>query len=181
MTRTILPSGARCAIALVSLSLAALATDWTNRGGNAARNGLSNGFGPLTANVLWELPSGATVETAVCTEARRVYTWRTQAQSGPIVKQIVCRDLDSGAELWSTDLGLTGVGLGGVKDGQVYAGVAQKIVALDALSGNRTWTSLDDVAWNGDPLVFAPNGDPIAGTGTRFVRLRASSGATVWS
>src|SRR2546427_549436 len=73
------------------------------------------------------------------------------------------RGHDAGA-FWRTQgRGPGASALRGANQGGVIAPQGAKIVARDASSGASVWTSADDVAWSGDAVVFATNGDPIVG------------------
>jgi hypothetical protein len=112
----------------------------------------------------------------------------------PFDSPVVCQDLSTGIELWHFDIpynpsdGPTWVG--GVSQGRIYASRAgsypnplSALYCLDVATGTPLWVSTDPIT-AGPPdggLVFAPNGDPIVGSGTQVSRIDHVTGATVWS
>ncbi len=190
-------------VALVPLTLTLLcalagAQDWSNLGGNAARNGRSAAQGPLAATPAWNNTARPSIIAwAPFTEGARVFTVRESGfptQGGAAGDALVAYDLTNGQELWSATLPFAGdtntewiAWIGGVRHGRVFASRAshQKpgpLRALDATSGATLWTStFQTEAFAYDGLVFAPNGDPIVGDWQRIARLDGASGATLWS
>lgn len=192
------PRAVLAPLALSLLPALAGAQDWSNLGGNAARNGRSGVNGPLAATSRWSNAARPSIIAwAPFTEGARVFTVRESGfptQGGAANDALVAYDLASGQELWSTTLPFGGdtasewiAWIGGVRAGRVYASRAshQKpgpLRALDASSGATLWTSaFQTEAFAYDGLVFAPDGDPIVGDWQRIARLDAASGATLWS
>ncbi len=170
--------------------------DWHNSGGNASRNGQSSQIGPAAPTILWSGGRFSNVGWLPIIEGNRLFTVRLTsfpgcgAGAGPVVAS----DLETGAELWVTDLPCVGGGdwfpwVGGVKNGRVFASRAGsdgtpfgKLYALDAVTGSILWQSIEDVdAGAYDGIVFAPNGDPIVGGFQDLWRINALNGATVWN
>lgn len=173
-----------------------LAQDWTNAGGNAARNGRTAAYGPLTAQLAWSGSRSSVIAWQPVIAGSRVFVVRQTGfpPSGePNGSPVVCHDLVTGAERWFAHIPFnTGdwtTWLLGTSDGKVYASragngasVSARIHALDQTSGATVWTSTDSVdAGAYDGVVFAPNGDLIVGSFRRIWRIRASDGSTVWS
>jgi sugar lactone lactonase YvrE len=189
---------ARIPIALLLVAAPALAQDWSNLGGNAARNGFAYPLGPRSETLLWtNAADPSVIAWAPFVEDGRVITVRESGfpQSGGAANDaLVAYELDTGAELWRTTLPFGGdtatewiAWVGGVKDGRVYASRSSNqkpgpLRAYDAASGALLWTSSETTeAFAYDGLVFAPDGDPIVGDFGKVVRLEASDGSTVWS
>jgi hypothetical protein len=175
--------------------VAAAAADWTNLGGNAGRNALSDAIGPAAPDVRWSGGDTSLIAWHPVIDADTVYVVR---QTGfppagePDGSPIFAYDLATGAERWRTDLpfqsGDWTTWIAGVSHGQVYASrsgngasVSDPLVALDAATGDIVWTSdalIDAGAYDG--VVFAPDGDPIVGSFTTITRIDAATGDTVW-
>jgi hypothetical protein len=189
-------------LALLGALLSALfavplhAGDWTNNGGNAARNGLSAEIGPTAADVLWSGAASSIIAWQPMVSGSRVFVVR---QTGfplggePNGSPIVCLDLDTGAVLWERDIpyvaGDWTTWLLGTSNGWLYAsrsgngGTVQQVVhALDQATGATVWTS-DDVIDPGfyDGVVFAPNGDLVVGNTGNVKRISAVDGSTEWT
>jgi hypothetical protein len=178
------------------LDLPLHAGDWTNNGGNAARNGLSNEIGPIAPDVQWSSGRSSIIAwNSVIVGDRLFIVRQTGFPPGgePNGSPVVCYDLDSGAELWAEDIvfntGDWTTWLAGASDGKVYASrsgngasVDAKIHALDQTTGATIWTSTATVdAGPYDGVAFAPNGDLVVGNQLTITRIRASDGSTAWS
>jgi hypothetical protein len=187
----------RVASLLLLIALPVGATDWTNYGGNNARNGQSPEHGPLSADVLWSNTDDFSLITwHPFVHDGRVFTVRESGfptTGGGANDAIVAYDLQTGAEDWRVtlpfggDAGLEWIAwIGGVRDGRVYASRSDNskllpITALDAATGATLWTSdLSTLAWAHDGFVFAPDGDLIVGDRDRIARVDAETGDTVW-
>jgi outer membrane protein assembly factor BamB len=179
------------------LGASALAGDWPNLGGNAARNGASAEHGPVTAVPLWSNTADPSlIAWQPVIEGTRVFTVRESGfpqNGGAANDAIVAYDLDTGQELWRTTLPFNGntsqqwiAWIGGAKDGRLYASRAsnnqpQPIQALAAATGAPLWTSVAQTdAFAYDGVVFAPDGDPIVGDQTDVYRIDSQTGQTVW-
>jgi len=186
------------AIVAVALSSTAAAQNWTNYGGNAARNGQSSVVGPTTTNLLWSDSSYySIIAWAPFVLDGRVFVIREAgfpASGGAANDLLVAYDLATGTELWTTTLSFGGdtntewiAWIGGARDGKVYASRSshqkpQPIKAFDAATGALAWTSVATTeAWAHDGVVFAPDGDLIVGDFTSVTRIEESDGSTVWS
>lgn len=188
----------RSPLALVlsaTLASPVLAGDWTNNGGNAARNGLSDEVGPLAADPLWNGGRSSIIAWQPMIAGRRVFSVR---QTGfppagePNGSPVVCQDLDTGAELWFRHVpyvaGDWTTFLLGTSNGRVYAGrsgngasVSQIFYALDQATGNTVWTSVEPIdAGPYDGICFATNGDLVIGNAASVRRVSAVDGSTVW-
>jgi len=187
----------RTALALTAaLSAPAMAGDWTNNGGNASRNGMSDEVGPLAADVLWSAGRPTIISWQPMIVGSRVFAVRQSGfppGSEPNGSPVVCMDLDTGAELWIRHVpyvsGDWTTWILGATNGLVYASrsgngasVSQVVYALDQATGATVWTSADPIdSGPYDGVVFAPNGDPIVGNQASVIRLSAADGSTVWS
>lgn len=186
----------RSTLALLALAAPLFAGDWTNNGGNAARNGLSDEVGPLAPDVLWNTGRPSIIAWEPMVVGRRVFLVR---QTGfppggePMGSPVVCMDLDTGAECWAVDIpfapGDWTTWILGASNGLLYVsrsgngGTVQQVVhALDQANGATTWTSVDTIDPGPyDGVVFAPNGDPIVGGTGDVKRIRAVDGTTAWT
>ncbi|MCK6448716.1 MAG: PQQ-binding-like beta-propeller repeat protein [Planctomycetes bacterium] len=188
----------RHAVFVSLLVTPAIASDWSNLGGNGARNGRSDEHGPTAAALLWS----NTLDPAVIawhpvTLGQRVFAIREAGfpqNGGAANDKLVCYDVDTGAILWSTVVPYTGstatdwiAWIGGASHGRVFAsrasnGKPKGLEAFDAATGAHLWTSTaTSEAFAYDGVVFAPNGDPLLADHTKVVRLDAATGATVWT
>ena len=175
------------------------AQDWSNSGGNAARNGLSDALGPVSSGDLrWTVNSGAVIAWAPVTMADRVFAVRETGfptNGGAANDAVVCWDLVTGAERWRMTLPFSGntsqdwiAWIAGCRDGAVYASrsgngasVSQVMYALEATTGAVRWRSQDrTTAGAYDGVVFAPNGDLIVADFRNVTRIRATDGTTAW-
>ncbi len=172
------------------------ADDWTNNGGNARRNGMSDEVGPIAPDVLWNTGRSSIIAWQPMIAGRRVFLVR---QTGfppggePNGSPVVCQDLDTGAELWATHIPFVSgdwtTWILGASNGLVYASrsgngasVQQIVYALDQASGATVWTSADPIdAGPYDGVVFEPGGDLIVGNAASVKRISAADGTTVWS
>lgn len=182
---------------LVTLAFAAAqSSDWTNSGGNAQRNGLSAEVGPNAPTLHWSGGRPSIIAWQPIVAGNLVVQVR---QTGfppggePNGSPVVCQDLDTGAEVWATNIPFnTGdwtTWVAGTSNNLFYASragnggsIAAKLYALDAGSGAVVWTSTDTIKTGAyDGVVFAPNGDPILAWHQRIMRIRWIDGTTVWS
>ena len=195
----------RLLTALPVLTLLAAASSvpaqaWTNSGGNAQRNGLTDAFGPVTAQLAWSSgPSSVIAWNPVIADGLVFVVRQTGlGQSGgppagaPNDAPVFAMDLASGVQLWRRDIPyLTGqwtTWLLGHSNGRVYAARSGNgatssgvVHALDAITGATQWTStatIDAGAYDG--CVFADNGDLIVASFRDIWRIRATDGTTVW-
>jgi hypothetical protein len=182
-----------CAALVTAFSLSA--QDWPNSGGNPGRNGLSDEYGPLTANLLWSGSRPSVIAWQPVIAGRRVFVVRQSGftSSEPNASPVICHDLDTGQELWRVDIPFNAgdwtTAVLGVSDGKVYASragngasVAARVYALDQATGNVVWISQDDIdAGFYDGVVFAPNGDLVIGSFRDIWRIRAADGTTAWN
>jgi len=97
----------RLSAALLCLAPAVLAGDWTNAGGNAARNGQSSEVGPVTKSLAWSGGRTSIIAWQPVTAGRRVFLVRQTSfvpTGVPNEAPVVCQDLDTGAEQWHFDV-----------------------------------------------------------------------------
>jgi hypothetical protein len=170
-----------------------LAADWTNSGGNAERNGMTSETGPSTAQVLWSGGRSSIIAWQPVTEGHRVFLVRqTSFPPESTGSPVVCQDLDTGTELWATNIpansGDWTTWVAGVNGGHVYASrsgngasVSAKLYCLDAATGATLWMSADSIdAGAYDGVVFAPNGDPVVASFRSIWRVNHLDGSRVW-
>lgn len=182
--------------ALLLLAPAALAGDWTNAGGNAARNGQSDEVGPVAKTLAWSGGRPSIIAWQPVTAGRRVFMVRQSnfiPGGVPNESPVVCQDLDTGAELWTFNVpynaGDWTAWVAGCSDGKVYCSrsgngntSAAKLYALEQETGKIEWISTDTVkAGPYDGVVFAPDGDPIVAWQTAIRRYDSATGATLWT
>lgn len=184
--------------AVLMLAIAAQGGDWSNLGGNAARNGLTDTLGPVAADLCWSNPDDfSLIAWAPFTYGERVFTIREAGfpQSGGAANDaLVAYDLNSGAELWRVTLPFAGdttqewiAWIAGVSNGRVYASrsahaTPAPLYAYDVSSGVQLWVSDDETqAFAYDGVVFAPDGDLIVGDFMNLYRIDADSGDNVWT
>jgi hypothetical protein len=173
---------------------------WTNSGGNAQRNGLTDAFGPVTPQLAWSSgpPSVIAWNPVIADGLVFVVRQTGLGQSGgppagaPNDAPVFALDLASGVQLWRRDIPyLTGqwtTWLLGHSNGRVYAARSGNgatssgvVHALDAISGATQWTSTATIdAGVYDGCVFADNGDLIVASFRDIWRIRATDGTTVW-
>jgi hypothetical protein len=186
----------RLSATLLALAPAVLAGDWTNAGGNAARNGQSSEVGPVAKTLAWSGGRTSIIAWQPVTAGRRVFMVRQTSfipTGVPTEAPVVCQDLDTGAELWHFDVpynaGDWTTWIAGCSDGKVYCSRSgngdssvAKLYALDQKTGAIAWVSADtEKAGAYDGVVFAPDGDPVVGWQTAIRRFDAATGATVWT
>ncbi len=186
----------RTVLASLALASCLVAQDWTNAGGNSRRNGQTEAYGPLTAEVAWSGSSSSVIAWQPVIAGDRVFVVRQLGfppAGEPDGSPVVCHDLQSGVVLWSVDIpfqdGEWTTWVAGTSDGKVYAcrsgngaTSSAKIYALDQATGAVVWMSQDLVdASPYDGVVFAPNGDLIVGSFTDLWRIRATDGTTAWN
>ena len=183
------------ALTLGVLAASSFAGDWSNAGGNSARNGLTSEVGPESPTLLWSGGRPSLIAWQPVTEGNRAFLVRQASfipSQVPNDSPVVAMDLDTGAELWATSIpynpGDWTTWIAGVDGGRVYAcrggngaTSAAKLYALDASDGSEVWSStalIDAGAYDG--VVFAPDGDPVIGSFTDIWRIDAADGSTVW-
>lgn len=184
------------AVLFVALGTPLLADDWTNAGGGPGRDGSSDEVGPVTPNLLWSGGRSSIIAWQPVTSGRRVFMVRQLGfvPSGvPNEAPIVAQDLDTGAELWVTNLpyntGDWTPWIAGCSNGLVYASrsgngasVAARLHAFDQETGAQAWISQETIKTGAyDGVVFAPDGDPIVAWHQAIRRIDADTGATVWT
>ncbi len=186
---------------LCGLATPCLAQDWTNSGGNAGRNGLTNQTGPDTAALLWSAGRPSIIAWQPVIEGGRIFLIRETGfppEPNSDLSPVVGMNLDTGGELWFKNIQFnTGdwiTWIAGVNSGRVYASRSggggnvspfpngqAKIYGLDVATGNIVFTSVGTTcAGPYDGVVFAPNGDLIVGDFLNITRIRASDGVTAW-
>ncbi|MCX5688703.1 MAG: PQQ-binding-like beta-propeller repeat protein [Planctomycetota bacterium] len=186
-------------VVLLAATTPALASDWTNSGGNAARNGQSAALGPIAAtDVRWTTPSNTLISWQPVTWGERVFAVRQTGfptSGGAANDAVVCWNLATGGEAWRVTLPFSGntsqdwiAWIAGASNGVVYASrsgngasVAQKVYALNAATGAELWRSTaTTTAGSYAGVVFAPGGDLIVADFRNVTRIRASTGPTAW-
>jgi len=182
------------AAAAVLAPLPVFAVDWSNQGGNAARDACTTELGPPTATLAWSGGRNSIIAWHPVTEGDRVFMVRQERwpYQQPNDAWIVAMDLSTGQELWAVTLpynsGDWTPWIAGARDGHVYcsrsgngASVSAKLYALDAATGETVWET--DETQNGGPydgVVFAPGGDLLVASFRDIWRLDAGDGHTVW-
>ena len=170
--------------------------DWTNLGGNAARNGMSSVRGPMVDQLAWSNTDDFSIITwHPFIMDGRVFAIRESGFPGATAgDELIAWDLESGAELWRTVVPYGGdpdvewiAYIAGVHDGRVYtarggSGRETPIYGHDAATGKVVWRSVGYVTDAGpqDGVVFADDGDLIVGDFDQIVRLDSVSGEVVW-
>jgi hypothetical protein len=168
-------------------------SDWSNAGGNANRNGLSETRGPVSADLFWSGGRSSLISWLPVTEGNRLFVvrqagWPGAAHDSPVIAM----DLSTGEELWDVEIPADTndwtTWVGGVKNGKVYASrsgngasVQDNLYALDASTGDILWIStilIDAGPYDG--VVFAADGDPIIASFTDIWRFNSEDGALVW-
>jgi len=187
------------ALLLAALSTAALAQDWTNSGGNAARNGQTQALGPISgSDVRWNTPSASIIAWAPVTLADRVFAIRETGfpqNGGAANDALVAWNLADGIEAWRLTLPFSGntsqdwiAWVAGASNDTVYASrsgngasVSQKMIAYSAANGAERWRSVaNTTAGAYDGVVFAANGDLLVADFRNVTRIRATDGTTAW-
>ncbi|MDI1288894.1 MAG: PQQ-binding-like beta-propeller repeat protein, partial [bacterium] len=188
-------------VTLLALSSApfALGQDWTNSGGNAARNGQSASLGPISSSDLrWSTPSPSIIAWQPVTLGERVFAIRETGfptNGGAANDALVCWNLSNGSEVWRLTLPFSGntsqdwiAWVAGASNDTVYASrsgngasVSQKMIAYNAATGVERWRSQDNTAAGAyDGVVFAPNGDLLVADFRNVTRIRQTNGTTAW-
>jgi len=182
------------ALGACALASQAWAGDWTNSGGNAGRNGLSEERGPTADELLWSGGRSSLIAWHPVIEGDRVFMVRQLRwpYQQPNDAYIVAMNLTDGQEEWAVELPYYTDDwtpwVGGVRDGRVYcsrsgngASVWAHLYCLDAATGDTIWISdVEQSAGSYDGMVFAENGDPIVGSFMDIWRFDAQDGSTVW-
>jgi outer membrane protein assembly factor BamB len=175
-------------VALLGFGAPARAGYWSTVGGNSAHNGLSDEFGPIARQVLWEaqtLPS--TIAMQVYTSGDKLATMRYDF--GTMTGTLVCHSVYTGETLWTRLYRPDGKFLPfGFLNNRIYVRNFREsghdtIFCVDADNGDILWQS----RWTG-PLgiiwcgCFADNGDLITPCAERGIaRLNYQTGDTVWT
>jgi hypothetical protein len=168
-------------------------SDWSNAGGNANRNGLSETKGPLTADLLWSGGRTSIISWLPVTEDNRLFVirqagWPGSAHDSPVIAM----DLSTGEELWSIEIPYHTndwtTWVTGVNTDHVYASrsgngasVLDNLYALDAETGETLWVStvlIDAGPYDG--VVFTADGDPVIASFTDIWRFNSEDGSLVW-
>ena len=181
-------------LALVAVTVPCASQGWPNSGGNAQRNGLSTAYGPLSPQIAWTVNRSSFVSRQPIIAGDRVFVVREVTHlipRGPEDSPVLCYDLQTGAELWRTDIPfrenesrawVLGTSNGLVYASRAYTVLSAKIHALDQTTGATVWISEGVIDANAcDGVVFAPNGDLIVSSWTMVWRIRAADGTTAWS
>jgi hypothetical protein len=188
-------------VALASLSTSALAQDWSNAGGNNARNGLTSAIAPTDVNsdnFAWNSGDFSIISWQPVTLGDAVFAVRETGfptNGGTAGDTITAWNVRTGEELWDRSLPFSGntttnwiAWIGGARDGKLYASrsgngatVSAPLTALNAATGATIWTSAANTAAGSyDGMVFAPDGDPIVADFRNVTRINSTDGATVW-
>lgn len=188
----------KTSLLLLFLALAALGArtqvlplDWHNGGGNPQRNGLVDAPGPAADSVLWQATTQRLIGFPGYIEGDKFATMRFLNTTNAPVE---CRDLNTGALLWSQDVtGGTGRSLPvGLRNGKVYVmrlteSLEDSLFALDAATGVRLWASPKRIStYITNSANFAPNGDLFieawswATTSGKMCRINHLNGQLIW-
>lgn len=172
--------------------------DWSNLGGNPARNGLTSAVGPATPTLRWSGASLSLIAWTPIVEGGRVFNIRQTVAGSPLLdpnnSMLHALDLATGNQLWTYEFpwqpGDWTMVLYGARDGRVYTGRADDgftrssaIHCLDAATGKLLWTTACDTCAPGlyDGVVFTDDGDLIAVAGLNIRRIDGETGAVVWT
>lgn len=169
--------------------------NWSNAGGNAQRNGMTDELGPDAPTVLWSGGLTSIIAWQPVIEGRRMYVVRQNGfppEPNSNESPIISFDLDTGVELFRINIPFVAgdwtTWIAGVKDGRLYAARsgngATSIAPLrcyDSTTGDLLWVS-DATITSGiaDGVVFAPDGDPVVADYQNITRFDAITGDTVW-
>lgn len=182
----------------LAASVSVAGADWSNLGGNAARNGLTTAIGPESPTLRWSGAPLSLISWTPLTEGNRVFNIRQTVAESPLLdpnnSMLHAFDVTTGAQLWSYDFpwepGDWTTVLYGVKNGRVYVGRADDTIVytsaihcLDAATGKLLWVSECDACSPGlyDGVVFTDDGDLIASAGFTMRRFDGETGAIEWS
>lgn len=161
--------GTRAVVVVVVLAAAsARGQDWSNAGGNAARNGETAEILPLRADSIWSVRHSSIIAWQPVIEGSRVFMVRqTGFPPETTASPVAAMNLDAGAELWTMNIpafaGDRTTWIAGVNGGQAYAGrsgngasVSAQLHCLDASTGSTLWQCTDRIdAGAYDGVVFA--------------------------
>jgi outer membrane protein assembly factor BamB len=184
-------------LALLSVSVAQSAVaDWSNLGGNDARNGLVSAVGPTAPEIRWSGGPTSLIAWNPSIEGDRMFVVRQTGfvPSGvPNESRVYAISVTTGQVLWQFSCPFaTGdwtTNVYGVKNGRVFVGrggngssSSAPVFCLNAATGQILWSSAEEVATGAyDGVVFADDGDPIFATNLYVRRIDAITGATVWN
>ncbi|XVJ58177.1 MAG: PQQ-like beta-propeller repeat protein [Tepidisphaera sp.] len=178
----------------MGLAASACGQGWSNAGGNPGRNGATAEFGPDSASELWSGGRNSIIAWQPVIEGARVFMVRQtgfppESNRSPVVAM----DLDTGRELWATNIpansGDWTTWVAGARDGRVYAArsgngasVSARLYCLNAATGAVLWQSAELInAGAYDGVVFAEDGDLIIASMSWVRRINATDGTTVWT
>ncbi len=181
--------------AVGALAPCAAAQDWTNSGGNAGRNGLTDAMGPDGAEELWRGGANSIIAWQPVIEGDRIFVVRQSGfppEPGSDESPVIAMDLETGDELWRRDIpfetddwttwiaGATGGLVFACRGGNGSTSFAP-VYALDQATGDTVWISDDEMSAGAyDGVVFAPDGDLIIGDFRNVTQIDFDTGETVW-
>ncbi len=171
------------------------AQNWSNSGGNAARNCLSSEIGPDANDPLWSGAPSSIISWNPAIDGDRVFSIRqTSFPPESTGSPIVAFNIDTGAVLWTRHIpavsGDWSTWVVGARDSRVYASragngasVSSPMLCLDASNGQTIWSTAPNTIDAGpyDGANFATNGDIIICSFRTIKRFRAADGTLAWS
>lgn len=178
------------------LAMTPAVADWNNLGGNACRNGMVPGQGPVAPELRWSGGPSSIIAWNPCIEGDRIFVVRQTnfpPNGAPHESRVFALSVTTGEQLWPPfscpyEPGDWTTNVYGVSHGRVFVGRGGNgsssfapIYCLDAATGAVLWTSTVEVGTGAyDGVVFAENGDPIFATHLEVRRIRAVDGTTAW-
>lgn len=186
--------------ALAALSIApfgatAQTGEWnTATGGNSGRTGFVSAMGPTEPSVLWEGSLSAVIAEQPVIDGDVVVSARMESMVNLLHgTQIVAHNIWTGEILWQRELPVDSAvadwrsRVMAISNGLVFATRAGDtnpgyLYALRLEDGSVAWRSADRIDESSiESPAFAGNGDLIVGNFNSLVRIRRSTGETVWS
>ena len=181
--------------ASVLYAATAWAQNWSNSGGNAARNCQSSEIGPDANDPLWSGAPSSIISWNPAIDGDRVFSVRqTSFPPESTGSPIVAFNIDTGQVLWTRHIpavsGDWSTWVVGARDNRVYASragngasVSSPMLCLDASNGQTIWSTAPVTIDAGpyDGANFAPNGDIIICSFRTIKRFRAIDGTLAWS
>ena len=165
----------------------------TSTGGHSDRNGLTSEHGPTAPAILSDTcPHTSLFGIAPVIGGNAVLTSRVESFNDIVNDTwLVAQDLDTGEELWSTQLPINFPDswwshVLAIRDGVVYASRAgnansEYLYALDVADGTEIWHSEETIdSTTTETPAFASNGDIFVGNFTSLRRIDGTDGSTVW-
>ncbi|MEO0080765.1 MAG: PQQ-binding-like beta-propeller repeat protein [candidate division WOR-3 bacterium] len=165
----------------------ALGGNWVTSGGDPARTGLSDEFGPTQPDLVWQGTVNGLFGLPVFIWQDRLVTCRFQTID---YAPIVCQSIDDGRIIWTRDFpGTNSRSIPvGFRDNRVYAINFQEshydtLYALSPDNGTTIWRARMTVEMSiTESVTFCENGDLLVqGSGFKIARINCMNGDTVWT